>query len=214
MIPELLLPLWPYAVLLLAVSALGGFLRSATFKGMVGEWWVKRALRRLDAGSYTAVHDVTLLLEDGSTTQIDHVVVSRFGVFVIETKNMGGWIFGTERDAQWTQKMFKKTFKFQNPLRQNWRHVKAMEERLGVPAAWLRPVVVFTGDAEFKKGQPKGVVLLGELVEWVRSHGEQVMTLDEANDVLNRIEEGRLAPGRETARLHVENLRARKTAKE
>jgi hypothetical protein len=49
------------------------------------------------------LNDIYLPLDDGSTTQIDHVVVSPFGVFVIETKTYKGWIFGNPRDAQWTQ---------------------------------------------------------------------------------------------------------------
>jgi len=40
---------------------------------------------------YTVLHNITLPTDDG-TTQIDHIVVSRFGVFVVETKNMKGWI--------------------------------------------------------------------------------------------------------------------------
>ena len=48
--------------------------------------------------------------------------VSVFGVFVVETKNMGGWIFGSERNREWTQ-VFPNAekYKFQNPLRQNYR---------------------------------------------------------------------------------------------
>lgn len=51
---------------------------------------------------------------------------SRFGIFAIETKNMQGWIFGSKRQAEWTQKIYKRTFKFQNPLRQNYKHTKAL----------------------------------------------------------------------------------------
>jgi hypothetical protein len=69
-----------------------------------------------------------VLPSQGSTTQIDHVLVSVYGIFVIETKNMKGWIFGDERSAQWTQSIFGKKSRFQNPLRQNYRHVKALAE--------------------------------------------------------------------------------------
>jgi restriction system protein len=52
-------------------------------------------LRRLDSRLYRVFHDLYLPRPDGKgTTQIDHVVVSRYGIFVIETKNMTGWIFG------------------------------------------------------------------------------------------------------------------------
>lgn len=56
-------------------------------------------------------------------------VVSPYGVFVIETRNMDGWIFGSEKQPVWTQKFPRKSFRFQNPLRQNYKHVKAIENK-------------------------------------------------------------------------------------
>jgi hypothetical protein len=61
------------------------------------------------------MNHVTLQLTDG-TTQIDHILVSRFGVFVIETKDYKGWIFADATRANWTQVLFKVKFKFQNPF--------------------------------------------------------------------------------------------------
>lgn len=53
-----------------------------------------------------------------------HVFLSPYSIFVLETKNMSGWIFGSERQAQCTQKLYKRTFKFRNPLRQNYKTSK------------------------------------------------------------------------------------------
>ena len=65
------------------------YLRSSHFKnlkGMRGETKVKSALRRgLDYRQYHMFHDLTLPTQGGST-QIDHIVVSRFGIFIIEIK--------------------------------------------------------------------------------------------------------------------------------
>ena len=69
--------------------------------GAFGETLLAAVLRRkLDASIYHVLNGICLPLDDGSTTQIDHVVVSPFGVFVIETKTYKGWIFGNPRDAQ------------------------------------------------------------------------------------------------------------------
>ncbi len=73
------------------------------------------------------LNDLTLPDGEGATTQIDHLLLSPFGVFVIETKNYKGWIFGSERQKQWTQKIYKKSFKFQNPIHQNYKHMKVLE---------------------------------------------------------------------------------------
>ncbi|NCC30049.1 MAG: NERD domain-containing protein, partial [Gammaproteobacteria bacterium] len=92
---------------LIPLALLGALLKSSRVKGSVGEHLVRWALRlRLDRATYRAVHDLTLPTPDG-TTQIDHVVVSPYGIFAIETKNMKGWIFGGARQAQWTQKIYR-----------------------------------------------------------------------------------------------------------
>ena len=100
------------------------------------EQWVKTlvqagAVLMLPSSMYRQYHDV-ILPTAGGTTQIDHVFVSVFGVFVVETKNMSGWIFGSERDQDWTQ-VFPggRKFKFQNPLRQNYGPHSRGGRRLG-----------------------------------------------------------------------------------
>ncbi len=131
-----------WVVPLMVVVALLG---SPWGKGHVGEWFVRFMLRwQLDKAVYFPLHNVTLTTPDGST-QIDHVIVSRFGIFAIETKNMQGWIFGSERQAEWTQQIFKRSFRFQNPLRQNYKHTRALEATLQVPPETIHSVIVFVG---------------------------------------------------------------------
>ncbi len=83
-------------VLLVLIIGIVWLIRSSWFKGLIGEFKVNLALKLgLSGEKYLLLKNVTLPTEDGST-QIDHIVVSQFGVFVIETKNYTGWIFGTE----------------------------------------------------------------------------------------------------------------------
>jgi hypothetical protein len=72
----------------------------------------------LPSSDYVVTNNVTIRTRRG-TTQIDHVIVSRFGVFVVETKNMSGWIFGDADGPVWTKVNRKNRLKFQNPLQQN-----------------------------------------------------------------------------------------------
>lgn len=102
-------------------GALYFFLKSPTVIGAEGERRINSTLsRKLDERDYVLVEDLTLPTSHG-TTQVDHIVLSRFGVFVIETKNMSGWIFGGKDQARWTQVMRRKKSQFQNPIRQNYR---------------------------------------------------------------------------------------------
>ena len=192
----------PFAALILLV-------KSPWFKGLVGEWIVNLcAALFLPSKRYVRFHNVTLPTLDG-TTQIDHIFVSRFGVFVVETKNMTGWIFGSERQRQWTQKIFKQSFKFQNPLRQNYKHAKVLETELKIPADTIHSVVVFIGGATFKTEMPDNVTYIHELVSYIKSFKTHVFSCSEVDLIRDRITARRLKPSLKTNWTHVRNLRTR-----
>lgn len=124
------------------------------FKGWIGEkatqlgMWIN-----LDSKIYKRFHD--LILTHGSrTTQIDHVVLSPYGLFVVETKNLDGWIFGSETDKVWTQDLHGSKRTFQNPLHQNYGHTKALAEHLQVDHSRVHSIVFFIGEAELKTVLP------------------------------------------------------------
>lgn len=197
--------LWWVIPILLFISVF----KSPWFKGLIGEAFVKLIAKlRLPENVYHRLHNVTLPSPDG-TTQIDHIFVSRFGVFVVETKNMKGWIFGGESQAQWTQKIFKKSFKFQNPLRQNYKHVKAVEALLDLPPESIHSVVVFAGDSTFKSAMPANVTAGGGYIRYITSFSEPVLSAAQVKQAVSRIESGRLEPNRKTHRQHVQQLKAR-----
>lgn len=186
-----------------------GILKSPWGKGYLGELLVRILARfMLDKNTYHRVHNVTLPTPDG-TTQIDHIFVSCFGIFVVETKNMQGWIFGGENQAQWTQKIYKQSFKFQNPLRQNFKHVKALEAALQVPSDKIHSVVTFVGGSTFKTDMPRNVTYGAGFISYIKSFGERVFTENQVSDLLCRIESGRIAPTFAVHREHVQNLKNR-----
>ena len=143
--------------------------------GARGERKVIRVLgSKLDPEVYCQFHDLSLPVGN-DTTQIDHVVVSPYGVFVIETKNYSGWIFGDSRSRVWTQTFRQSKHKFQNPLRQNYKHTKAIESFLSLPAEYVHSVVVFVGSADFRTDRPANVVYLRELPAYILAHRERVL---------------------------------------
>lgn len=94
-------------------------LKSPSIKGSVGEFHVAVRLKFLNAENYKVLNDVLLKNKSGRTSQIDHVIVSPYGIFVIETKNYKGWIFGNEKSENWTQVIYKKKYLFKNPVKRN-----------------------------------------------------------------------------------------------
>ena len=184
-------------------------LKSSSFKGWFGELLVRLSAKLfLPKDQYHAFHNVTLPTLDG-TTQIDHIFVAEFGIFVVETKNMKGWIFGNEKQAQWTQKIFKQSYRFQNPLRQNYKHVKAIESVLNLPEEVFHSVVVFVGDSTFKTPMPENVIRAGGIVSYIESRRKPFLTTVQVADAVSRLESGRLVPSIETHRRHVERLKSR-----
>jgi len=173
---------WPILLLALALSLLRRFLRSPKMKGRFGEAVVSvGALKRLDPKVYRVFNDLILPRPDGKgTTQIDHVVVSPFGIFVIETKNYAGWIFGDEHSRYWTQTNYGKKSRFQNPLHQNALHVHALAIATGLPRDCFHNLVYFAGEATLKTVLPPQVMTKG-LTSHIRGHRMEVISQKEVD---------------------------------
>lgn len=197
----------------LAIGCLLGYgfarYRSNSFQNH-GESLVSHAIQaKFGSSDYHLLNHITLKLRDG-TTQVDHILISRFGVFVIETKEYKGWIFANSQHAQWTQVLFKAKFKFQNPLVQNRIHLKAVQELLDfLPSDAFHPLVVFAGEAEFKTDKPSGVFSIPELLDHLRNFSEEVMTINRMQFCVGRLETARLAITAQTDLDHVGYLHQR-----
>ncbi|MEB0045595.1 MULTISPECIES: nuclease-related domain-containing protein [unclassified Pseudomonas] len=184
-------------------------LKMPRVKGWLGEQWVKVwAHYYLDRQVYLRLHNVTLDTLDG-TTQIDHVFLSPFGIFVLETKNMRGWIFGTENQAQWTQQLYKKRFKFQNPTRQNYKHVKALEAVLGIGPESLHSVIAFVGASTFKTEMPANVTRGIGFLRYIKSFQQAVFSEAQVIAMLHVLQADRRLPTLATEREHVQRLKQR-----
>lgn len=155
---------------------------------------------------YHLMNHITLELPDGST-QVDHILVSRFGIFVIETKDYKGWIFANSRQRNWTQILYKARYKFQNPLQQNARHVRAVKNLLDfLPEEAFKSVIVFTGSVEFKTEVPPGVFSLDEFINYLKTQTEEIMPLNRMQLCVGKLETARLAISRQTDIEHIQSV--------
>ena len=183
------------------------FFKARTFKGILGELMVKFAAKlRLSSSTYHRLHNVTLPTANGST-QIDHVFISRFGIFVVETKNMQGQIYGGARQVQWTQQLAKASYTFQNPLRQNYKHTLELESVLDVSADAIHSVIAFVGQSSFHSPMPANVTHGMGYISYIKSFREEVFSLDDVQDILAQLQSARLAQSLATNRRHVKQLR-------
>lgn len=192
---------------LIPIVILAGLIKTPWFKGVVGELIVNLSAKfMLDKNNYHLIKNVTLPTEDG-TTQIDHIIVSRYGVFVVETKNMKGWIFGNANQKTWTQKIYKHSSKFQNPLHQNYKHVKTLELLLELNPEQIYSLVVFVGDSTFKTEMPENVTYGFGYVKFIKSKTKPVLSEIEVKNIVSQINDGRLARSFKTNREHVRHVK-------
>lgn len=194
--------------LLLPLGILAAVIKSPWFKGLVGEWLVNLSSKwLLNKNDYYLIKNVTLPTADG-TTQVDHVLVSKYGVFVVETKSLKGWIFGSANQKTWTQKIYRHSNRFQNPLHQNYKHVKTLQMMLGLDDHQIHSVVAFMGDCTFKTPMPANVTRGAGYTRYIKSVNAQVLTPEDVREIIEKIEAGRLAPSLKTNREHVRHVKS------
>jgi hypothetical protein len=154
-----------------------------------GEAAIRRRLTQYFTGTaYHLLNNITLPFDD-STTQIDHILVSKYGIFVIESKHYSGWIFANASWPTWTQVIYRRKHKFQNLLRQNYKHIKAIQKVLDfIPSEHIRSLVAFTGNAVFKTERPAGVLDVAGLVQHIGQFTAEVLTENRLQFCVGRLE--------------------------
>ena len=121
-------------------------------KGRNGEYLTSRIIEKYALKSHKQLMNVYVPKRNSTEmTELDLIYIDRTGIYVIESKNYSGWIFGNEAHQNWTQTMpNKKKFKFYNPIRQNATHIRALQHFLGLPNEALHSVIVFSERCQLK----------------------------------------------------------------
>ena len=129
-------------------------------KGHFLEYLIEYALSHGRLSGRSRVWSNVLVPKDGALideAEIDVLMLHERGVFVFESKNYSGWIFGSEDQRMWTQSLNRATkTRFYNPIKQNAVHVKALSRRLAVPESAFASYIVFSDRCELKKVPTRG----------------------------------------------------------
>jgi hypothetical protein len=147
----------------------------SSLKGWYGEkktaFWLSLLL---SAKRYHIFNNLIIPSSNG-TAQIDHLIISKYGVFIIETKNKKGWIFGSSDNKTWTQVIYKRKYSFQNPLFQTYRQKNVLANFLGISKNSIHTVVKFAGNSSFKTSMPRNVMRYG-LARYIKSFDETLLS--------------------------------------
>lgn len=182
---ELFRTIWYIFVLIIAVSIFSLFL--PRIKGFFGEKSVAFFLSRLDPTKYKVINNIMLQARN-RTTQIDHVVVSNYGIFVIETKNYQGWILGNEFDDYWTQVIFKRKEKLHNPIKQNYGHIQALKDALSeYTDVNYFSIVAFTTKADLKVKTKTNVVYTVNLSKTIHKYISETISDSVKEQIYERL---------------------------
>lgn len=124
-------------------------------KGLLGEFCTYKYLKSL-RGCKRYLFNLYIPKENGQTTELDVVLLHESGIYVLESKNYSGWIFGTESQQYWTQTLpagrgRSQKRQFYNPIWQNKGHLKWLQSYLGDPTLPFYSYIVFSDRCILKK---------------------------------------------------------------
>ena len=145
-------------------------------RGFMGEFWVLQELKKLPQDKYLVLNDI--LVENNGFHQIDHIVISKYGIFVIEMKNYYGLIIGNQYNKRWFQYLGKKKYSFYSPIYQNYGHLKVLEEILNIEEDKFISIICFSNQAKLKVESLVPITQTGLLNQVITSYQQEILDLD------------------------------------
>lgn len=181
---------------------------------VIGEKTISRRLYSPDSVQYKSLNNL-VLPSRGNTkvTQIDHAIVSNYGIFVVETKAYKGWIFGNANQEYWTQIIFKHKERFYNPLRQNFAHIKAIEDLLG--SKLKAPIISLVAFPYADKLKISGTDLVGytrDIIKKIESYKSIIYSDTERDEIFNLLSNANIVDA-EVNKQHRREVRGLKDTK-
>ncbi|MBS4200582.1 NERD domain-containing protein [Bacillus sp. FJAT-49732] len=129
-----------------------GFFETFFNKGNYGEYLTFTTLQRI-GGYHKLLTNIYLPKKNGTTTEIDVIMISRTGIYVFESKNYSGWIFGDEKNRNWVQTLRgNHKNNFFNPIWQNKGHINALKKVIEIHHDYLyKSYIIFSNRCTLKK---------------------------------------------------------------
>lgn len=191
--------------LIISIIVLG--LISAFFQkqiiGWAGEHWTRQALNKLPKDEYQIINNV-LIKTNGSTHQIDHVIVSTYGIFSVETKQYNGFITGSKYDKKWVRHAGKNKYYYTNPIMQNYGHVKALSQLLNISESKIYNIVCIPSRANLKIKHDGELVRYDTIVNKILSYKKIV--INNVEEIVETINKNNITD-RIIKKEHVKNIR-------
>lgn len=180
------------------------FLKSPKTKGAVGELRVKLSLGKDIPNEKYVIND--LLLYNGKKShQIDHIIIRKTGIFVIETKNYSGQIYGQDNQKEWTQVLAygREKYRFYNPIFQNKTHIYALSKIVDRKDCFVS-IIVFP-EANLMTNFDAYVGSIPDMKRWLKLDREKILSATEIEKIYNQLIDYKNNP-RLTSEQHIGNI--------
>jgi hypothetical protein len=179
-------------------------------KGERGEIIVKEILSQLGE-KYICLHDI-MVQENERTSQVDHVIISPFGIFVIETKACNSYIKGDEDAKKWVQFLKnQQRYEFYNPIKQNAGHIKALRNSLKDTEKTLPfiSIIVFVGTKGIEVQATKAIVIQeNELLAIIRKYSEILLSVEQVKSIAQTLQDANIV-SEDIRQQHVADIQKR-----
>lgn len=190
------------------------FLKTVFNKGNYGEYLTFVYLEKIK-GYHRIMTNLYLPKEDGSTTEVDLVMITETGIYVFESKNYGGWIFGDEKNKHWMQTFPNgKKHRLFNPIWQNNGHIKALKSLLESKGDSLyKSYIIFSERCTLKKINVKNpnvkVIKRNTLIKSIKNDLEQslkLLTIEEIDEFYKALQPYTCVT-QEVKKAHIEHIK-------
>ena len=152
--------------------------------GMAGEHYIASILQSCCHTQNEPVMNNVILFDTqtGRSSQIDHILICNRGIFIVETKDYSGLVFGNDQQRQWTQVLIqgrrKRKIRFHSPVKQNATHCYLVKRILHQRFP-IYGVVVFVQN-NIQRVQSSCICSSMNLSAYIHSHGVE-SALNEAS---------------------------------
>ena len=193
-------------IIILTISLFGVFLRTPYMRGKIGEWRISLLLKNVTKDYDSKVINDVVIEVEGKSSQIDHVLIDRSGIYVIETKNYSGRIYGSYDDKNWTQVLVfgHRKNKLYNPILQNKVHMYRLMEVLGIKNNIHSLVVFVKSNIEYINADE--VYTPRTLKKYIKKHiDEEILSEEEVLSLFNKLNDYKENPVK-TNKEHIKGI--------
>ena len=199
------------------IASGNSFLKTVFDKGNYGKFLTFNYLEKLGADN-KLMTNLYIPREDGSTTEIDLIMLSHTGIYVFESKNYSGWIFGDEKNKNWTQTLEnKQKNRFFNPIWQNKAHITALKSAIGMENDSLyKSYIIFSERCTLKKINVVSpnikVIKRNQLNNAIRTdiwNSPKLLTTEEIDQLYSNLQKYAHADA-QVKEAHIDNIKNRK----